>query len=593
MHFLFIALTIPLISFAEIKVHPDCKFFTSDKPNSKLLNNWVNSPGTVQIIKGKKIPGGTSIITGKSADTYLTDYFFKESKMGAPEEALEDSLGTYAYYQQDAKVKWKMEDQWGSMTTRVRSNRGGGRDHFIELDSEKNNFLAVKGSGTNTRFSKSNSSDWNINDFRRNGLMLLEDGILEYIIAKQFESAGVAILGHPDLVMFPKSFYDELVANGVNKKKYMVQMHRQLSSPRESFSVLTTPTKNERNHKHEGVYKLISDMGLLNAAHGAINPENMVYGGKLIDMGHVSFGYPYSSYSYRCTLCQGARGGSGDRTLIGLVDHYFGNNVFGGSKRSYSAEMTKVDYQKILNQSAITLSEDKNLKPKITLTDAEKESLDKLFKEQIVFMGAGEKKDFYKEKLNQQYFDLFGIDLNKKMRIREEGWGGYNTVDEWDYIWPHKFSLSYKFIWQLSSQKLFLNQKQFDNFIKSTQGLIPSKYKEDFNNLIALFSRIIDEQKLSKKSVDQLFFERLPSNLLLRQIQRRLKKKRSYNTVITEAQKLIKDFIEPVRYPPKKFRADVTELANHIDEKSQEYIQNAIKKAEDRLNGQNSDDWHW
>ncbi len=592
-HLLFSLLIAPSV-FAEIKVHPDCTFFTSGKPNSKLVNHWVDSPGAVQVIQGQRIPGGTSLITGKTSDTYLTDYFFKESKIQPHESFEKFKLGTYSYYQQKANVRWHTgEDAWFQPVAsgKKRSNRGGGRDHFINLDSKNNKFRAVKGSGTNTRFSKSNIEDWRIDNFRRNGLMLLEDGLLEYIIAKQFKEAGAPVLEHPDLVMFPKNFYEELVQNGVSEEKYMVQMHRELSSPRESFAIKKTPKKSDINEEAGNPHKLVSDLYLLNAAHGAINPENMVYGAKLIDMGHVSFGYPYASYNYRCTLCVGIEGGSSDKTFVGLVDHYFGNNVYKQGSRSYTAELSKADYKKILKESSLTLNGGKEISNSFELSKNEKEALDKLFKEGIFFYGKSQRKKFYQEKLNEQFQELYSMKIDDGKKV-QSSWG--EKIDEWDkHIWPVRFSLSYKFFWQLAAQKLFIKDAQYRTFIERARTLVAPQVREEFDVIIRLFEKIMKSHEINQETIAPIFLERLPANLLLKEIRKRINRKRSYESVVAESQKIIKDFEKPIEYKPEVFRENILELADHVEKKTEEYMIEARLKAEKKLNHTESWDESW
>lgn len=616
--FLFIFLISTTLS-AQIKNNSNCNSFLSLKRKwDKEIKNWVDAKGALSIIEGLSLPNATSLYSGEKSNIYLTKNFFYDSNIEQATEAIDHQMATYSYYQSHSDIYWYMN---GNKQKTKRQSKGGGRDHFIEVSSKENKYLAVKGSGTNNKFSKANASKFSIKDFRRNGLLTLEDGLLEFILSNQLKELNIPLVEHKDLIIAPEDFnktiFKEIEKERKQKKKktitqrfrslidryyyrdyedyedysfeqprnisrssppYVVQMHRVLSSPRESFQFIKNSEIKQNIDKK--VYSLVSSMYLNNVAHGAINPENISLDGRLLDLGHTSFGYPYISFNYRCTLCPNMEGSSSDRTMIGILDHYFGENLYSSNPmRSYSFKLKKNQHEEILRETLISL--DNSIIPaQFTITQKEAEALNELYRENIRFFAFRENKDFYEQKLSQIYENLYETKISNQEKRNDFNQYDFYNKSEWNYIWPNRFSFSFKFFWQLTAQKYHLQPKEYNEFIKRIETLVAPNDIANFKTVLKTFERLSNEQGFNKSSFKKVFNELLPANLIKKRIRENLKGKTSYEEVIDISKKMINDLSKPIYYSPRKHKADLESLVEHIKRKKEEYL----KKQEDILN---------
>lgn len=607
-------LTFLLILSSHIYANSPC--------NEIYLNGkWTSLPGIIQKIQGRSIPGGFSLVHSKMSPLYFTEYFLTESGLILPEGTPIDLL-TYRYHRNGTKISWFLP---GKDTAEMRSHRGGGRDHIIDSKTS----ISVKGSGTNPYFSKSNKEDFNLQDFRRNGLFLLDEGVTSYILAKNLKALNVNVVEIPDLVLVPEEFHN-LVHEGKPSKNYMVQLHRKMTTARESLENKNQPNENH-HHKSKGIHQLASDLLLFNIAHGAINPENMGMAGEIIDLGHVTFGYPFMSFNYRCTLCKGMEGGSSDRTLIGILDHYWGNNLYSREReRSYSFKLKNNDVQRILESTVKRLSGIDSTR-KITLpqiTKREFSAINELFKENFELWGKNSTSFFYEDFLTKQYNKIFDAKIAKETNdlpnpwddgwpnvdndpfdnnstlppfsetnsMEDGDWNGLPTAnlatpidqnfESWSYIWPAKKSLSYRFLWRVVAQKKYLKPESYQALKKNVLELVTPKKKEDLNITLNFFEEIIELNQLKRKDFNVLFQEFMPTNLIQKRVGDILSQVQNYQDISSQVSTLITELTKPIPLPAAKFRLMVESLVKTLEKKKVEYQKEAL----DKVNQDNGSD---
>lgn len=283
----------------------------------------MSEEGMVRSIEGYFISGG-EVLAGENLSkefginegaTFLTKQFFMESRLEIPLDAKEVQLGAYRYYQPSVN-----QLMWGNVN---RARRGGGRDHLVFLEGENvhKRALSYKGSGTNEFYSRSNDQFFDIENFRSNGLQSLDEVLLEWITAKNFERQGIPMIPHDQIVLLPKELQSRKFA-GRDFRKLAAQTVRRHLVPRESYY-----GKEFADNLQESHYRFMGALYFENIGHGALNPENIGAGGYMLDFGHVTHGNPLLSGAYRCNLCVGINGSSRDETMVGLLDHYFGRNA--------------------------------------------------------------------------------------------------------------------------------------------------------------------------------------------------------------------------------------------------------------------------
>lgn len=273
--------------------------------------HWAIKDGLILPVAGYLIPGGIQIFKDQEfkhvntpsdhGKVLITENFLKDANLPIPADSEQFPIATYRYYSLNSFSQ--------------RKDRGSGRGHILIPTLSDKNILEIKGSGTNSYFSGVNEEIFQIKNFRRNGLGVLDEMLQETAMSIIYKKHGIPISPTIEITLLP-DFIHKIVADKALPYLSPVQVTRIMNEPRESLMPQNEVTSQEK-------MKLVGKMYFLNSTVGALNPENISYGPKLLDLGHSNIGYPITSSAYRCNLCLGVEGGSADTTLFGLLDYFY------------------------------------------------------------------------------------------------------------------------------------------------------------------------------------------------------------------------------------------------------------------------------
>lgn len=281
---------------------------------------WFEDPRMIAEVPAVKVPA--ILLHGDPSmprESFLTRKFFEDSRIPVPADATPVTVRAYRYHPRGSNIRG--------------AARGSGRDHLYSGSR------SIKGSGSNGPFSTVNG-EFQVDDFRRNGLMSLGDkadgenggAVVEYVVARNFRDMGVPVVPHRGIALLDPRWVPDGLYRG-NYELLPAQVERDLDVPRMSM-LREVPTEEQK-------LELAAALEFTNSTHGALNAENLTGRAQIIDTGHSGAGYPILSGTYRCTICKVAHGGSGDLTLQGPLDFFFkGDLTDKGARYQYFRSMT-------------------------------------------------------------------------------------------------------------------------------------------------------------------------------------------------------------------------------------------------------------
>ncbi|MCT4643025.1 MAG: hypothetical protein N4A33_12110 [Bacteriovoracaceae bacterium] len=584
------------------------------QPNCALLyQKWNEIDGVVEEVDAYLIPGAKNVFTFKEYQSIktlddnsiiLTKNFFRESGIPIPKNAKPIKIGTYHYYTKN------------SLSTRA--SRGSGRGHILLEQPNKGRIIEFKGSGTNEFFSSVNSGMFDVKDYRRNGLAVMDELTTEMIMGRMFEKHGVPISMSFEMKMMPEFIQDLAKTKGYDKAA--VQISRQMNMGRESlYGGLKAPAEDRM--------KLIGKMYSINGQLGAINPENMTFGAKLLDLGHTNVGYPLTSGAYRCLLCKELEGSSWDKTLVGFFDYYF-ENIPSYAKlksvllkdqeyrdiinrfRAYRSKTKQPDTKALWNE----FTKNENIKGysysdvttffkydelydsfdswKVNIADklTGKESENELFRkflnnnfrnENISYsfkLSEKNAKLFLKEltshlnvnkldiNLSQEQLDAIVSVIREDLRI-SRSWTDVRGFGEKiigiklpKNVAPDRLAFSFKSLMQISALKYHLSAAEFKHLTMSMRNMVNNKNVKNLNIILGLFDEIYKAKNLTKKETLKLFEEFIPTNVIQSQVTKTLAKANNQADAIKLTRQLVDTYTRPILVSPRNYYDELLKL---------------------------------
>ncbi len=551
-------------AFAE----PECelglnslrRFMDMDSTTAKALIKFHELDGVTK-------KNGLSAVTGKKTNVFFTADFKKRFEKIDKESNFfnnfkDKKMRSYSYYKSQKLSSYdtleiqktfeniRFSGNRRSLESRIK--RGSGRDHLIA-----NSNIGVKGSGINKKYSSVNSS-FKLEDFRSNGLLLLNESLVEFSIAQILDSLNFSINKHLDFVILPKKIQDTIYSiskkktwrpDEFNKKKefnfYAVQVHRELDSLRESNALLELNPAEYQEYLQEYAIPLASKMLVHNFGHGAINHENLSFGAKILDLGHTTVGSPVLNNSHRCTMreCAGMEGSDSDGTMVGVFDHYFGKSFIGelrdsfwGGESSYSGINKKLKkfYPQLIQSIFSDLGINKlNSKFDKTLNNA----MSAMLKNKLTIQNNSKNLS----KISKFSSGIFGV----KSIVKE------NYPLELLYQ-DSKLSYSVKFLLQIAHLKNSLPKAKYNKVLKKVLGLVGTKKNREYTkSLINYFSKNL--KNIDQKSSKSLMAHHLPTSFMERKIDNTFKKGDSYSEITKKSASLLKNLKKPQNTKVEKF----------------------------------------
>jgi hypothetical protein len=569
----------------------------ADKSCANLQMHWTKIPGVIKPVKGYLVPNGQQIIKFVEFETVqtlpegyvlLTEEFFQNMKLPIPKGAIEVELGTYSYYLPNSPSD--------------RAGRGSGRGHILMKPLDPKQTIEFKGSGTNSYFSAANAAKFNPKDFRRNGLALLDELVQESILGKILENAGVPISSHFEIRLMPDFIQDLVMKNG-DYAKAAVQVTRIMNAGRESLypGVSALP---------EQKMKLIGRMYAMNASLGAINPENMTFGAKLLDLGHATVGYPLVSGAYRCTLCKWMDGSSMDGTLVGFFDHYYeALPTYEQLKMFKDLERDAEFYFHDSHSETGTIKGFLSKYPKYKKQGFTQKMLEteRYFDKMIELvshfddysapshLGKLSRKEEYEIFIKHNFrteevsyinmipdkdLSLFIDELtwfkgsSQELRLNsDESVAIEKVIKEkmelnWDFDYkifssyvlgkkipdnlePERVSISFRSLMQFAGLKKHLSVKEYQEMKVALKGIFADDVQKDADVLMNLFERVFEKSDASQLAF--LYQEYLPSNLILADIRKSLKGVSSSKEAARISKELIEKHSQGFAVDPKTY----------------------------------------
>ena len=470
--------------------------------------DWIGQPGMTSQIPAGRIDGMHRIYTsGRVASGehgYLTQYFLDQVGLQGA-NVTPDVVHTYAYFPE------------GHPGTE--SHKGGGRDHLMAGPDGAASSHGKKGSGTNPRYSAINGT-FDLSNFRRNGLLELQETLVEQAIGRRINELRGPVVPHDQLAVLP-AWVQQAIAEAVPKgadshwtNHLAVQVDRDLRIPRESM----LPASSEQ------AARLVGFQTLFNIGHGAMAPAN-VAAGHFLDLGHMSFNPPVTSGLYRCATCVGNEGSTANAPdwFLSSLGHYYP----GADRNSYTfnvdakqAGSIVLEAMKLLNSTAAP----------VEVSASELVALQKAWKEELPFMPNIE----YEQHLLGFGERLLGAKLPGDFK-------------------PHKLSVGLRFIMQVAGLRQTLPSAEAD---AAKQMLLRmSVDRAAVGELYALFERALQSARPTAEMLKPLYDQDLPTNLMIERLKTSLGNVEflDMESVQRHARSFLETETKPVEISPERF----------------------------------------
>ena len=457
---------------------------------------------------------GISLIDFKPKKIYLTNFFInklllhsKQNIKKNVQEILnvnnERKVFTYAY----------SADQ----------NSGSGRDYILSTNE------AVKGAGTNEVYSDFIQA-YNLRDFRKNGLQKFDESLVEFATAKNFKQRDIPVIEYKDFIILSDEIQD-LILGEIDTPRSKLSAHAYTLSQtiRDPFEGRQSQDPSRITEVQKA--KLAALLTINNVNHGSINQHNLSSLGKIVDLGHSGFGYPFFSAAYRCTLCKQLEGSSWDSSLKSVFDYFYPSQKHNGS---YEHAINQSSAELILNEMRIALG-----LPPLTLgylgEQNEFKSLNLILNERLT-IGA--------DYLKVQYLGSMLL--------------GQNEFDPNSLYKPSRLSFSFRFLLQLLFLKPLLGDAAFQEALSETRKafeLRENTYKDLCTVLAFLETHFLESSITDLEFLkNRLYSDFLPANVLMSNVASGLKDIK--NTKITEinekSKALLEEFQKPIYFGPER-----------------------------------------
>jgi hypothetical protein len=482
------------------------------KPKRQASGRWIHQPGMLSEVPGVKVPGGRAIFRDAGfpgAPVYLTEYMLKQVGWKPPKGSKAADMWTYRYQEP------------GNSGTE--NHKGSGRDHIIGTRTQggKPSKYGIKGSGINPVFSGINGP-FSIANFRQNGLMELPESLAEQGIGLRMTELGGPVSPHRQMVLLPDEIQHALsdAAGDIPgqhwTRRVAVQVVRDLSDPRESYEPAT---------QQEAV-RFLGFQAFHNIGHGASAPANLARG-LMLDLGHISFGYPVTSGLYRCTVCKGAEGTTANTPdwFLSTVAHYFPAGKKG--QTSYSFRLEKRVAEDIVHEVM------KQVSPgaaRPTFSQHDLRALTMAFRERIGFKN--------------------GIDYERDILGFGEKLMGMSLPRD---VKPHRMSISTRFIMQVAGLRQVLPAAEADRARDILYGM--SSNKQAVHRLYRIFDGMMAQSRPTRAQLKTLYDQEIPTNVVIDRIDGRLARvpKLDMPKVQKAAQEVLTRDVAPVEVTPERF----------------------------------------
>lgn len=518
---------------------------------------WHQASAMTYPVKGKKFGNGVSLHSTSEhgeGTVYLTNQFFEDAKLSPPAGGQDIKMSTYHYYVPNSE--------------NAASLRGSGRDHIISDLSEKV-AKSVKGSGTNKYFSKTNGT-FELANFRQNGLQSLLE-IPEFAIAQIAMKKKIPIEVHTDLVLLPEELQYNYAISKI-AEQLAVQSSRPLEGGRESMN-------EEGKVKLHQKLELAAQLFYHNIGHGAVNPENLTADGKLVDMGHVTFGHPITSSAYRCTVCVSNRGGSADGSMINILDHYFKQPrsqremIFDGSGNSYWSQNNSYSGKLGKRESEIFLDVIlQNLSPSIKptkLNNTQFHALDELLHERMIFIGSNKRKAFIGSQAQSESIDLpdgtrtsVSLEIAKILQKYQNRLLKLDRPFDDQYI-PVRQAPSLRFIMQVAALKTW-DPSRYLTLKKALTATIFAPEKRAFLRSLELFETAYESNGLTLERLKPLFEHQLPLDIMNARLQKAAQEIKTFEDAAPILRKTIDELMAPITTDFQEFYEIILEMAQDL-----------------------------
>lgn len=567
---------------------PEVQQYQRYKREARKFPSWLEQPGMVAEHRGYRIPGGRLVhrmqiaplanlgegrstgVTGTTARTrhaaglgagiapeqeqvaaaaaevpvYLSSYFLEQAGWEVPGADQELALHYYRYYPLDSHSQ--------------RASRGSGRDNLVTNRPElpgADRYIAAKGSGGNVTFGQING-EFDLSEFRRNGLAILDESLTEYIIAQMLARRGAPMVPHLQLMMLPDTMQEKILAHARSSGKLTERSHwsdfvavqtlRDLQLPRESTWRTLVHEEARNNPVHQSFRQVARFLGFtyfFNFAHGAINNENVALA-HYLDMGHITFGYPATSGVYRCTMCKGHVGSTGynERNAhhdgwIGVLEHY---HPQGHERRSYGFAIGRKHTRAIVREMLRLIAPSAKT-PR--LTDAQHRAMLHALDEQLGF-----KNSVPYESLLQFGSRLLGVELPGDVR-------------------PHRVSIGLRFILQVAALPHALaGERDAKRLARRAHErlLAMAEYPDEVDRIHELFSGQLAQLRPTPEALRPLYEQDRPTNVIHDRVRERLHEAgggvhddaagdRDYAALQRIAGELVAENTAPIEVTPRHF----------------------------------------
>lgn len=482
------------------------------RPGRQKAGAWIHQPGMLSDVPSVKVPGGRPIFRDagfKGASVYLTEYMLAAVGWTPPKGSEAADMWTYRYHEP------------GNSGTE--NHKGSGRDHIVGTRAKggKPSKYGIKGSGINPIFSGINGP-FSIANFRQNGLMELPESLAEQGIGLRMTALGGPVSPHRQMVLLPDEIQTALseAAGDVPgqhwTRRVAVQVVRDLSDPRESYEPAT---------RAEAV-RFLGFQAFHNIGHGAAAPANLARG-LMLDLGHISFGYPVTSGLYRCTVCKGAEGTTANTPdwFLSTVAHYFPAGKKG--QTSYSFRLEKGVAEDIVHEVMKQVSPTAR-RPAFSQNDVR--ALTKAFRERI---GFNNRIDYQRDILGFGEA-LMGVKLPTDVK-------------------PHRLSISTRFIMQVAGLRQVLPAAEADRARDILYGM--SSDKQAVHRLYRIFDSMMSQSRPTRAQLKTLYDQEIPTNVVIDRIDGRLAQvpKLDMPKVQKAAQEVLSEDVAPVQVTPERF----------------------------------------
>ena len=485
---------------------------TAAKPPRQKSGAWIQQPGMLSEVPSVKIPGGRAIFRDagfKGAAVYLTEYMLAQVGWKPPKGSEAADMWTYRYQEP------------GNSGTE--NHKGSGRDHIVGTRAKggKPSKYGIKGSGINPIFSGINGP-FSIANFRQNGLMELPESLAEQGIGLRMTELGGPVSPHRQMVLLPDEIQTALseAAGDVPgqhwTRRVAVQVVRDLSDPRESYEPAT---------RAEAV-RFLGFQAFHNIGHGAAAPANLARG-LMLDLGHITFGYPVTSGLYRCTVCKGAEGTTANTPdwFLSTVAHSFPAGKKG--QTSYSFRLEKNVAEDIVHEVMKQVNPAAR-RPRFSSNDVR--ALTMAFRERIGFKNGID----YERDILGFGEQIMGLKLPRDVR-------------------PHRLSISTRFIMQVAGLRQVLPAAEADRARDILYGMTSNP--QAVHRLYRMFDAMMSEARPTRAQLKSLYDQEIPTNVVIDRIDGRLAKvpKLDMPKVQKAARDVLSKDVAPVQVTPERF----------------------------------------